>query len=80
MLKVIFCFNCATKTDTALRKVATAQGKYYSCKLGTAQRQYLCDNCDAEIPIGENCAAISQADSENHRTNWEVDYINLLQP
>lgn len=80
MDKVIFCFNCAEKTSGAIRKVAEQQGKFFKVTIGEAQRKFQCDNCDAAIEIKELCAAISQANNENHYTTWETGYLNLLEP
>lgn len=58
MNRLIYCPKCAHEAKDRFVK-GKYQGEHFKTVAGMAINDYVCDFCDAKIPSGENCNAIS---------------------
>jgi hypothetical protein len=55
-----------------------AEGERVTLVAGTAQRDYLCDDCGVPIALGSGCYAVGViVQGQDPRTGWESHFLDV---
>jgi|WetSurMetagenome_2_1015567.scaffolds.fasta_scaffold01177_2 hypothetical protein len=67
----IICKTCAR------RPLGEYPGEWAKRVSGVALKDYLCDQCNVDIPMGTPCVAESFGRTRTPHVPWERDYIKM---
>lgn len=75
MKKQIICTNCVEKHPKLFNIGNPYPGEYIKNIEGEALNDYLCDYCNAEIPVNKKCHAVSFGLTRIKHVEWEKLFI-----